>query len=84
MARRDALTRESIVSATREMLRTTDLDQVSLRKLAGVLGVTALARDGARAAELAREAASRIQFEGAFFRRDIGASLSGAPAGQGA
>ncbi|MFZ4434155.1 MAG: TetR family transcriptional regulator, partial [Microthrixaceae bacterium] len=41
MARRDALTRESIVSATREMLRTTDLDRLSLRKLAGVLGVTA-------------------------------------------
>jgi AcrR family transcriptional regulator len=41
VARRDALTRESIVSATREMLRTTDLDRLSLRKLAGVLGVTA-------------------------------------------
>lgn len=29
------------MSAAREMLRTTDLDQVSLRKLAGALGVTA-------------------------------------------
>jgi len=46
-----------------------------------VLGVTALARTSARAAELAREAASRVRFEGAFFRRDIGASLAAA-AGQ--
>ena len=45
-----------------------------------VLGVTALARDSARAAELARDAASRIRFDGAFFRRDIGASLSSVPA----
>lgn len=37
-----------------------------------VLGVTALAATSARAAELAREAAGRIHFDGAFFRRDIG------------
>jgi len=41
VARRDVLTRDSIVAATREMLRTTDLEQVSLRKLAAELGVTA-------------------------------------------
>jgi AcrR family transcriptional regulator len=41
VARRDVLTRDSIVAATREMLRTTDLDGISLRKLAGRLGVTA-------------------------------------------
>jgi phosphoribosylamine--glycine ligase len=40
-----------------------------------VLGVTALAATGARAAELAREAASKIRFAGAFFRRDIGDGL---------
>jgi len=40
-----------------------------------VLGVTALAATAARAAELARQAASLVQFEGAFFRRDIGVSL---------
>src|SRR5512147_1959624 len=39
--RRDTLSRESIVRATRVMLRTTDLDDLSLRKLAGTLGVTA-------------------------------------------
>ena len=43
-----------------------------------VLGVTALAATSSRAAELAREAASRIQFEGAFFRRDIGVGLADA------
>ncbi|MEI7877937.1 MAG: phosphoribosylamine--glycine ligase [Planctomycetota bacterium] len=37
-----------------------------------VLGVTALAATNARAAELARQAAACIRFEGAFFRRDIG------------
>jgi phosphoribosylamine--glycine ligase len=41
-----------------------------------VLGVTALAATGARAAELAREAASKIRFAGAFFRRDIGDGLA--------
>jgi len=41
-----------------------------------VLGVTALASTSARAAELAREAASRVRFEGAFFRRDIGMGLT--------
>jgi phosphoribosylamine--glycine ligase len=40
-----------------------------------VLGVTALAGTAARASELARQAAALIQFEGAFFRRDIGLSL---------
>jgi phosphoribosylamine--glycine ligase len=40
-----------------------------------VLGVTALAATGARAAELARAAAGCIRFEGAFFRKDIGAGL---------
>ncbi len=40
-----------------------------------VLGVTALAETSARAAELAREAAACIRFDGAFYRRDIGASL---------
>lgn len=38
-----------------------------------VLGVTAWAPTLARARELAYEAVSRIQFEGAFYRRDIGA-----------
>ena len=37
-----------------------------------VFGVTALAADLRRAQALANEAASRIRFEGAFFRRDIG------------
>jgi phosphoribosylamine--glycine ligase len=41
-----------------------------------VLGVTALAATGTRAAELAREAASKIRFAGAFFRRDIGDGLA--------
>jgi phosphoribosylamine--glycine ligase len=41
-----------------------------------VLGVTALAASGARAAELAREAAAKIRFAGAFFRRDIGSGLA--------
>ena len=41
-----------------------------------VLGVTALAATSARAAELAREAAAKIHFEGAFFRRDIGVGLT--------
>ena len=40
-----------------------------------VLGVTALAGTASRASELARQAAALIQFEGAFFRRDIGLSL---------
>jgi phosphoribosylamine--glycine ligase len=40
-----------------------------------VLGVTALAETSARAAELARAAAACIRFDGAFYRRDIGASL---------
>jgi phosphoribosylamine-glycine ligase len=40
-----------------------------------VLGVTALARDLARARDLANLAASKIRFEGAFYRRDIGRSL---------
>jgi phosphoribosylamine-glycine ligase len=40
-----------------------------------VLGVTGLAATGARAAELARAAAGCIRFEGAFFRKDIGAGL---------
>jgi AcrR family transcriptional regulator len=39
--RRDLLSRDAIVEATRDMLRTTDLDDLSLRKLAGTLGVTA-------------------------------------------
>lgn len=39
--RRDPLTRAAIVDAAREMLRTTELDNLSLRKLAGSLGVTA-------------------------------------------
>ena len=43
-----------------------------------VLGVTALARDVARASELASLAASRIRFEGAFFRRDIGRTAEAA------
>jgi phosphoribosylamine-glycine ligase len=38
--------------------------------------VTALAATGARASELARQAAALVQFEGAFFRRDIGVGLS--------
>lgn len=42
-----------------------------------VLGVTALAATSARAAELAREAAAKIRFDGAFFRRDIGVQLPG-------
>jgi len=37
-----------------------------------VLGVTALAATLARAQALANEAAAKIRFEGAFFRRDIG------------
>jgi phosphoribosylamine--glycine ligase len=40
-----------------------------------VLGVTALAKTSARASELATKAAACIKFEGAFFRRDIGANL---------
>jgi AcrR family transcriptional regulator len=40
-ARREPLTRAAIVEATREMLRGTDLDDLSLRKLAATLGVTA-------------------------------------------
>ena len=40
-----------------------------------VLGVTALAATAARASELSRQAAALVQFEGAFFRRDIGVSL---------
>jgi len=40
-ARREPLTRAAIVEATREMLRGTDLDALSLRKLAATLGVTA-------------------------------------------
>ena len=47
-----------------------------------VLGVTALAATAARASELATEAAGKIRFEGAFFRRDIGRSA--APTGVGA
>jgi AcrR family transcriptional regulator len=39
--RRGALTRDAIVDAARELLRTTDLNDLSLRKLAAVLGVTA-------------------------------------------
>ena len=42
-----------------------------------VLGVTALAATGERAASLAREAAGLIRFQGAFFRRDIGLALPG-------
>jgi phosphoribosylamine--glycine ligase len=45
-----------------------------------VLGVTALAATVARASELASEAASRIRFDGAFFRRDIGRTVSKAAA----
>lgn len=41
-----------------------------------VLGVTALAETVERASALASEAASKIQFEGAFYRRDIGRSLA--------
>jgi len=37
-----------------------------------VLAVTALAATVERASELATQAAGRIRFEGAFFRRDIG------------
>ena len=37
-----------------------------------VLGVTALAGSLQRARDLATEAAGRIHFTGAFFRRDIG------------
>jgi phosphoribosylamine-glycine ligase len=36
-----------------------------------------LAATSARAAELAREAAAKIRFDGAFFRRDIGVQLPG-------
>ncbi len=39
--RREALTRDAIVRAARDMLRTTELDDLSLRKLAAALGVTA-------------------------------------------
>jgi AcrR family transcriptional regulator len=39
--RRDVLTRQGIIDTTREMLRTTDLEDLSLRKLASELGVTA-------------------------------------------
>jgi phosphoribosylamine--glycine ligase len=47
-----------------------------------VLGVTAWAEDLRSARELAYEAVGRIQFEGAHFRRDIGAqALSATPAG---
>ena len=45
-----------------------------------VLGVTALAADLRRAQALANEAAARIRFPGAFFRRDIGHRVLGAPA----
>jgi len=48
-----------------------------------VLGVTALAADLARARDLANLAASRIRFEGAFYRRDIGRSI-GVAAGSAA
>ncbi len=41
-----------------------------------VLGVTALAETVERASALASEAASKIRFEGAFYRRDIGRSLA--------
>ena len=41
-----------------------------------VLGVTALASTGARAAELARNAAACIEFDGAFYRKDIGRQLA--------
>ncbi|MFM7262010.1 MAG: phosphoribosylamine--glycine ligase, partial [bacterium] len=41
-----------------------------------VLGVTALAETVERASALASEAASKIQFDGAFYRRDIGRSLA--------
>jgi phosphoribosylamine--glycine ligase len=41
-----------------------------------VLAVTALAETVERASALASEAASKIQFEGAFHRRDIGRSLA--------
>jgi len=40
-ARREPLSRAAIVDATREMLRSIDLDDLSLRKLASTLGVTA-------------------------------------------
>ncbi len=40
-----------------------------------VIGVTALAATVARASALATEAAAKIRFEGAFFRKDIGANL---------
>lgn len=40
-SRREVLSRDGIVQATRLMLRTTDLDELSLRKLAATLGVTA-------------------------------------------
>lgn len=40
-----------------------------------VIGVTALAATPTRASELATLAAAEVRFEGAFFRRDIGASL---------
>ncbi len=45
-----------------------------------VFGVTALAADLARAQELANEAASKIRFPGAFFRRDIGHRVLSGPA----
>ena len=41
-----------------------------------VLGVTALAETVERASALASEAASKIHFDGAFYRRDIGRSLA--------
>jgi phosphoribosylamine--glycine ligase len=45
-----------------------------------VIGVTAIAGDLARARDLANLAASRIRFDGAFFRRDIGRSLNASAA----
>jgi phosphoribosylamine--glycine ligase len=41
-----------------------------------VLGVTALAKDLDRARALANEACAAIEFEGSFFRSDIGAKAS--------
>jgi phosphoribosylamine--glycine ligase len=40
-----------------------------------VLGVTALAETVERASALASEAAAKIHFDGAFYRRDIGRTL---------
>ena len=50
----------------------------SIRTAGGrVLGITAVAADLKRARDLATEAAGRIRFPGAFFRRDIGHRVLG-------